>query len=270
MNLVATSPPVSGRRAHALGQLRRVLPPELLALVLLIAAWQIVAKILSQAFLPTASSTIHRAYNLLSTSAMWHDIGTSMLSMVIGFAFSVVVGVLVGWLMALSKVVRYALTPYVNAMLVAPSLVFAPICFVIFGLSQTVIVFIVIISTMFYVIATSERALAGVDKSLIEMARCFGAKRWRVVCQVMIPAAMPLVFAGIEVGVARAIKGAVEGEMFIAVVGLGALLISYGGAFDSTGVLAVLSVVIVIALIATGLIRFTERRLTGWSDRPNA
>lgn len=82
--------------------------------------------------------------------------------------------------------------------------------------------------------------------------------------RVVLPAAAPMILAGVRLGVGRAVTGMINGEMFIAVVGLGHVVTEAGGRFDSAGVLAVLLVVIAVALTATALVQAVDRRVTRW------
>ena len=80
------------------------------------------------------------------------------------------------------------------------------------------------------------------------------------------PASLPLIFAGIRLGVGRAVKGMINGEMLIAFVGLGALAQRYGAQFDAAKVFAVAMVVLVIGLVSNSLVQILENRLTRWTE----
>jgi NitT/TauT family transport system permease protein len=99
---------------------------------------------------------------------------------------------------------------------------------------------------------------------LLEMARSFNTPRRLTFMRIRLPAALPLILAGYRVAVARAVRGMINGEMFIAATGLGALVIQAGARFDATTVLAVLILIIAIAYAAIELVGFIDRRLTGW------
>src|SRR5262249_10381111 len=103
-----------------------------------------------------------------------------------------------------------------------------------------------------------------VDTSLKEMARSFNANRVQTFFKVLLPASLPLIFAGLRLGAGRGVKGMINGEMFIAAVGLGALLMSAGRGFDAATVLAVLLVIIVVALVIARLIQAIDARATAW------
>jgi NitT/TauT family transport system permease protein len=73
-----------------------------------------------------------------------------------------------------------------------------------------------------------------------------------------------MIMAGVRLGVGRAVTGMINGEMFIAVVGLGHIVTQAGGRFDSASVLAVLLIIIAVALGAVGMVQAVDRRLTRW------
>jgi NitT/TauT family transport system permease protein len=70
--------------------------------------------------------------------------------------------------------------------------------------------------------------------------------------------------AGVRVGAARAVKGMINGEMFIGVVGLGGVVVRAGRAFDSTTILAVLLMLIALAFLLVWAIQALDRRMTAW------
>jgi NitT/TauT family transport system permease protein len=72
--------------------------------------------------------------------------------------------------------------------------------------------------------------------------------------------------AGLRLGAGRAVKGMINGEMFIALVGLGAMVRFYAAAFNVTSLLAVLLNILFVALLATGIVQAVDRRLTGWES----
>jgi NitT/TauT family transport system permease protein len=82
--------------------------------------------------------------------------------------------------------------------------------------------------------------------------------------RIIIPAATPMIMAGIRLGAGRAVKGMINGEMFIAAVGLGALVTAAGNRFDATTVLAVLVLIIVVAFAVVRFVQYIDRRLTSW------
>ena len=58
----------------------------------------------------------------------------------------------------------------------------------------------------------------------------------------------------------------INGEMFIALIGLGAMIKTYGGQFNAAKVLGILLVIIVVAVITTSLVQSLDKRLTRWTN----
>ena len=240
--------------------------PQLLALGAGVAVWEALGWALQFPWLPPFSRVLAATVDLIASGRILGNLVASLTSLALGYGFSVIVGVTVGALMARYKKVEYALDVYVNAMLFAPSIVFAPIFFTLFGLSDVTRVGVVVLYTLFIVIINTFTGFRTVDPSLVEMARSFGASERQLLVRVLLPAALPLVFAGLRLGMGRAVKGMINGEMFIALVGLGALIHRYGGQFDATRVLGITLVVLAVALALSRLVQWLDHRLTAWAD----
>ena len=82
--------------------------------------------------------------------------------------------------------------------------------------------------------------------------------------RVLLPASAPLTLEGMRLGLGRAIKGMINGEVFIALTGLGGLASTYGSQLDSAKVLAVSLVVLIIAVVTNWVFSKFERRATRW------
>lgn len=109
--------------------------------------------------------------------------------------------------------------------------------------------------------------MQNVPPYLEEMGRSCGANEWHIVTRIVLPAATPTM-AGVRLGVGRAVTGVVNGEMFIAVVGLGRIVTRSRKNLDSASALAILIVIIVVALSAVALVQVVDRRLTSWVRAP--
>jgi NitT/TauT family transport system permease protein len=96
------------------------------------------------------------------------------------------------------------------------------------------------------------------------MGRSYCATDRQLFRRIIFPAALPMVLAGLRLGLTRAVKGVINGEMFIVAVGLGAVAINAGRRFDSAGVLAVMLIIIVLALVLVKIVQLIDARLTSW------
>ena len=122
--------PISG------GARRRWLPPELLSIILLLGLWELVPRLFNSPWLPSFSDVVTALGEIYDRGLLVENVLASLRSLSIGYAISVVVGLVVGSLMGRYKVVEAALDVFVEAALFTPSLILAPIFFAIFGLGD--------------------------------------------------------------------------------------------------------------------------------------
>jgi NitT/TauT family transport system permease protein len=226
--------------------------------------WEILARALDYRFFPPLTEVLADTWTLLISDRFVQNLSSTLANLAIGLSFSIVVGVLVGLLMGVYERVHHALDIYVNAFVAAPSLVFAPIFFTLFGLSRWSVVAVVVSYALFVIIISTEGAVRNVDQNLLEMSRSFAASPWVRFRRVILPGALPVIMAGLRGGGGLAVKGMINGEMFIAVTGLGALLMSAGRRFDTTSVLSLILVILVVALVVDKVLQLLDARVNSW------
>lgn len=230
-----------------------------------IAIWQLLGSVLHVAWLPPFSAVVVKLAGLWSEGRIQPPLTESLTNLGLGYAICVVAGVGLGTLMAIFPKLNYMLRPYVDALMLAPSIVLAPVLFVLLGLSRWLPVSVIIVYALVYIIANTYTAVAEVDRELLAMARSFGASRWQAFWNIILPAAGPLLFAGLRLGLGRSVKGMINGELIITVIGLGALDEEFDGTFDVPGILSIVLVVVIVAIISTGVLQFVDRRVNAWA-----
>jgi NitT/TauT family transport system permease protein len=253
----------AGRSAGELTN-RVSLAPAAAALAVLAGSWELVGRIANVPFFPPLTTVLVRLRDMIADGLILDNLATSLTNLVLGFAISLAIALVVGLLMGAFAKVEAALDIYVNALLTAPSLVFAPIFFSIWGLGRESIIAVVVMYSCFIMIINTAAGVRTVPRPLVEMGTSFSATRWQLFRFVVLPAATPLIMAGVRLGVGRAVKGMINGEMFIAVVGLGKLVQDAGRQLDAASVLAVLIVIVVVAFASVAIVQAVDNRLTSW------
>jgi ABC-type nitrate/sulfonate/bicarbonate transport system permease component len=228
--------------------------------------WEIVGLLLALPWLPPFSKVVVALVELIRNGEILANLLVSLRSLAAGFVISLMVGLVVGVMMGLYPRVEQAIGIYVNALLFTPHLVFAPIFFALFHLSDWTRIAVIVKYTVFIIIINTATAIRTADPALIEMARSFGATKRQIFSRILLPASVVVLFAGIRLGMGRAVKGMITGEMFIAFVGLGELVQKYGSQFDASRVLALTLVILVVALVMGSLVQTADRRMTQWAD----
>jgi NitT/TauT family transport system permease protein len=229
-----------------------------------VAALEVLARIVSQPYLPRFTDVFSRLGSLVAGGEILSDLMRSVLNLFSGFFISAIVGVLLGIACGRYWIVERTLRPYVNVLITCPTVVFVPIYFAIFGTSRWAIIFLIIHYSVFYVLVNTTTAVQSVNRELIEMAKVFGASERQRVRMVVLPSALPLIFASLRVSLGRSVKGMINGEVLIAVVGLGATSQNFSRQFDMEGVFSIAIVVVVVSLVLTNLLSLVDNRINRW------
>lgn len=228
--------------------------------------WEGAGRLLALPWLPPFSEVLGALAELTAEGHILSNLATSLQNLAIGFVIALVGGLVVGGLMGRYRLINEALDAYVFALFISPTMIFVPIFFAIFGLSGGTLIAIVVVYAVFVIIINTATAIRTVDTSLIEMARSYGAKERQIFFRILVPGSLPLIFAGVQLGMGRAVKGMINGEMFIALVGLGALAQRFGGQFDAASSLAIALVILIVALVLNRLVKLVDNRLTFWTE----
>ena len=239
-------------------------PVGLVAVAGLLLVWELVGRLDVSIFLPPASRVAVAWWGLITDGTLFRAASSSLASLVKGFLSAAVLGVLVGLAMGRFKTVRYLLDGWVNALMSAPLSALVPVLIALFGVRDTVVVATVFMFSFFVIVVNTLTGVRGTDRSLVEMARAFGAGEVALFGRVYLPAALPAVMLGLRLGAVQAVKGMVVGEMLISLVGLGERLIYYGNTFLITELYALIVSVLLIAIIASQLVQACERALVRW------
>jgi len=236
----------------------------LAALVGLAAGWELIGQLDVSMFVPPLSRVVATSWHLLGDGTLARAASSSLLSLVKGFVPAAVLGVAVGLAMGRFAVVRYALDGWINALMSAPLSALVPILIALFGVRDTVVAATVFMFSFFVIVVNTSTGVRSTERSLVDMARAFGAGEAALFGRIYLPAALPAIMLGLRLGVVQAVKGMVVGEMLISLVGLGERLIYYGNTFLITELYAVILLVLVLALLAGSLAQACDRALVRW------
>lgn len=235
--------------------------PFLISLAALALLWEVVGRSIDLITLPPLSAVLAAFYDLWASGAVTAPLLDSTLALLYGLVLSLAFGSLIGIGMGLSRFVDVALGPYVKAGLSAPMIAFVPVFLMIFGIGPATRIATVVAFSVFIVATNAATAMRASDPRLIEMAHSFGASRWAIFRDVRLPAGAPYFLAGLRLGVARGVKGLINGEVLIAIIGLGGLVKKYGTVFSMDQLYAVILLIVVYAAIAVGLVSAVSRLL---------
>jgi NitT/TauT family transport system permease protein len=212
--------------------------------------------------LPAPEVVLERAGRAVASGILWQHTAVTLLEIILGFAVGAVTAVIAGIALGKSVFVERVLSPYIVAAQAVPILALAPLLDIWFGGGLLARVVICALIVFFPIAIATMVGIRSVDPLLDEMLRSLGAGPGQRTRLLEVPAALPVIFGGLRVGVTLAVIGAVVAEWAGASTGLGVLInIANQGLFDTPLMFVALAVLAIIGLAFYGLVVMAERRL---------
>jgi NitT/TauT family transport system permease protein len=237
---------------------------DILSILSLALLWEITGRLMDSSLIPPLSRIGAAWWKLLSSGKLLSSLGLSLTTLAIGFGLAVLFGIVLGLLMGRFRAVEHFFDIYVNALMSAPMTAFVPVLILWFGLGVESRIAVVFLFAVFVIIVNTMTGVKQVDTVLVEMARSFGAREREIFFKIMLPAALPAIMAGLRLGMGRAVKGMVTGEMLLTLTGIGAMIMQYGSAFATDALFAVILTILALALLSMKAVHWLDRRMTGW------
>jgi len=230
----------------------------------LLGIWAILAKLkLWPPYLfPTPWGVGESLYAGFSDHSYWIAIMVSMQRVLIGYAVSVMLGMILGLGVSSSKFLEETMGGLLVSLQSLPSICWWPLALLWFGLSQNAILFVVIMGSLLSVTMAMEDGRKQMPKIFGMAGRNLGARGFRLFWHVLLPASLPFIVSGLKQGWAFAWRSLITAEMLYMSLGLGQVLMMGRDLSDMNQVIAVMLLIIALGYIVDGLIFKTiERRL---------
>jgi NitT/TauT family transport system permease protein len=200
----------------------------------------------------------------LQSGEIFADLKVTMIEFAAGYGLSLVVGIGLGIAMGLNRLTEYAVDPFVWFLYSSPLIAFYPLIIVWLGFGFATVVTITFLLSFVSVVVNTVAGVQGVDPQLVRAVRAFGGGRLDVIRKAVLPAAVPLIIAGMRIGLGRALHGVVLGEMFSSNAGLGYRITFYAAHLRTADVFVPLVILVVIGLMINQLGNALEARLQAW------
>ncbi len=235
--------------------------PAMSSLILWALLWEIVGQTGWTFFIPPLSEVLVTLYNVIGTAAFQKAMYETAYAFIAGVFFAVVIGVPVGILIGKSRLLDELILPWVNIFLSAPLTALVPVLMVLFGFGMKSIIITTTLFAIWIIILNSRAGVKQINRSLVDMARSFGASPLDAFFKVYFWAALPEILGGVRIGVIRAVKGVIIGQLLISLVGFGALFELYSNNFMMSHFWAVLIVLFGLAFTLSEFLAYLERKV---------
>ena len=235
--------------------------PILFSLLAWFVVWEIVGRAKLSTIVPPFSGVIAAGITIIPTAKFSAAVAISLRSFALGMAFALFVGIPIGVLMARVPSLGKILGLWVNIFVSAPISALVPILMALIGIGENTVVVTVFLFAVFVIILDTQVGMKQADRSLVEMARCFGATRRQLYSKILFLSALPEILAGVRLGVIRGVKGVVIGQLLIAIIGVGELFELYSQHFLMEEFWALVIIVFTFAFAVSEAVAYFERRV---------
>ncbi len=256
-------------QARALGIRSRSLVERLVSIAspfVLLLVWEglVRARVLDHRFFPAPSKVLGALVDLVSSGVLLQHVGISLTRIAAGFALGSGLGLIVGLLMGVSRIIRAAIKPLVGVIYPIPKIAILPLVMLIFGLGEGSKYVIVAIGVFFLVLLNTMAGVINIDRIYLDVGKNFGARRIDVLRTIALPGALPLILTGLRLGWGTALLLIVAAEFVAAKAGLGYLIWNSWQTFAVEDMYAGLLTISTLGLLSFILLDGIERRLLPW------
>jgi len=227
-----------------------------LLVAVLTAAWWWAVHRSRTPYFPTPLQVLTGIVELARNGTLVQHIAASLMRVSIGYVAALAVAIPLGVLMGWFSGVFYAFNPLVQLLRPISPIAWIPLAILWFGVGNVSPIFLIFLSSFFPMIVGTAAAVQAVERQYVRAARNFGITGYRLIFQVVLPAALPQIIVAMRLGVGIAWLVVVAAEMIAIDSGLGYLIIdsrNAGNRYDL--VVAAMVLIGVIGLLLDGVLR---------------
>ena len=257
LDLGSSTPP----RAHAIW---RASWPKLAAIAIALGLWQLVAMSgwRESYVLPGPGPVFVELGHQLLVPSFWAAVGVTLTRGVVGFVLASVLGLVLGVVVARSRILRAAIGSLITGLQTMPSIAWFPLAILLFQLSEQAILFVILIGAA---PSIANGVIGGVDyvpALLVRAGRNLGASGLSLYRHVVLPAALPSIVSGLKQGWAFAWRSLLAGELMVSIANrpsLGQFLNQSRELGDTSYMIALMIAIMAIGIAVDAVFSNIER-----------
>lgn len=206
----------------------------------------------------------HELWRLTASGELLTDVWMTVSEALIAFVVSSALGIVSGLVLSRSPFWDDVLAPIIVALNSLPRIALAPLIILWFGVGVVAKVVTAFTLVYFILLVNTLSGAKNVDNDIMTIATLMGASKRDLLWKVTLPSALPWIFAGLSIALTYSLLGVIVAEILASNQGLGYLIASSAGNFDTAGVFAALVVLVIIAWLFSTAMRKIESRLLRW------
>ena len=241
--------------------------PGLVAVALFFLLWQGYCEMsgISPLILPPPSRIALVFVEVTFDRATLYHACVTLYETLAGFALATVFGIVVGWIVAISRLMERALHPFIVASQVIPKVALVPLFVLWFGFGPTSKIVVAAVIAFFPVLVNTLLGLRSVQPGHADVFRALRATTVQRILLLQIPSALPAILAGMEMAIVLATIGAVVGEYLGSSAGLGYLAVATMNAFQTDRLFVLIILLTLMGFVLYMAMAWLRSLLISWS-----
>ena len=235
----------------------------------ILVLWQLAALRGHPDYLPPPLQIASEFAAALSGAELYQHIGASLLRSIPGFVIGTFLGVAFGLAAGTARWLDRLLSPTIFLTYPVPKIVILPIFMLWFGIGDLSKILIIALACFYPAFINAYYGVKATPRILVWSGLNMGASRWRIFRRVVLPAAAPMIFAGMRVSLALSFIVMFAAEMINARSGLGYLIRMAENGLQFNLMYASLLSIAILGYAGDSALRFARRRLLAWHEEPH-
>lgn len=238
----------------------------LLCMIALLGVWEVIARLglVSPLFLPAPSAILKTGYEMVLSGEIFRHLGASLWRIFWGFTCGSFAGVLVGILLGFFPIADSIGSPIIAATFPIPKIAILPLLILWLGIGEYSKITVIGLGVFFPMVINVYTGVRNADPVLIKAAVSLGSNRRRIIWKVILPSALPMIFAGLKLGIAIALLLVVAAEMIAANSGIGFMILNAADLMQTTKLMFGISILSMLGLLFSWLIDKLEQLCIPW------
>jgi sulfonate transport system permease protein len=237
---------------------------ELWLPVLIVVLWWGLSSNSQSLFFPPLKEILEQVRETFLSSEADENLLPSLTHLVAGFAVASVAGVLLGVVLGLNRWVSAAVEPVVHFLRALPAPALLPFAIIAFGIGAAMKIWVIAFTAFFPILLNTIDGVRGRDLATIDVARAYRVPRWPRFASIVLPAAMPQIFAGLRVGLQTSLLLMVVSELVASTGGIGFVILQSQQVFATSTMWAGIVVLGVLGYVLNWCFGQIERRVLRW------
>lgn len=237
----------------------------LISLALAVALW-----LLASSKWPAVFASPLKVWEAFASRAasgiLWAHVWASVSRVLTGFGLAFVVSIPVAFLMAWYDPFRHVVEPWIQFIRNIPPLAYVFLIIAALGIGQASKITVIFIASFLVMVVTIYQGVKGVDTTLIKAAKVLGAKQSDIFFKVTIPASTPFILVAARLGLSTSLTTLMASEIVGGDKGIGMMIQQASGYYQMDVVLLGIILLGIIGILFEKIVRYLERRFTGWQE----